>query len=294
MAPRILVTGATGTVGGAVIRELRDDHIAGRIDLRCATRTQKGADAIEKLGLNAVHFDYDNPSTLRPALEGVEGLFVVTGYTVDMMVHVKRLLDAAKSQNVSHIVHLGALAAVDTAFAHFAWHQLTERAIEAMGFKWTHLQPNFFIDTVWANFLRSPKKLVQFVGNQNVSWISSNDIAAVAAQSFRDPTTHTGKTYPLAVEAMTFGEVANLLSEITDRQVEYLPRPASELLPILLKHGMEEKYASSLASGVLATEEGKMPLVGEVYDSVQVVTGREPIGWRSFASSRLDELPPLP
>jgi uncharacterized protein YbjT (DUF2867 family) len=115
-------------------------------------------------------------------------------------------------------------------------------------------------------------------------------MAAVAAAALIEPEKHAGKTYPLAVEALSFPELAALLSQVTGRTVEYRPRPASFLLPILLKQGMEPVYAASLAAGVEATEAGNMPLVDFVDDTVQRATGRKPVTWSDFAVARLNEL----
>ena len=288
---RILVTGATGTVGGATMRLLKPDADAGRIELVGAARSADSAAKLRDRGYEPVAFDFDSPATLRPALQGVDAVFLLTGYSVDMLVQSKRLLDAAKAEGVRHIVHLGALAADDTPYAHFAWHQMIERTTEAMGFTWTHLRPNFFMDTVWSGFRHRPDRLVHFVGDRRVSWISSDDMAAVAAQALRDPDAHAGKVYPLAVEALTFLEVAAILSDITGKPVEYRPRPASDLFPIMQKQGAEPVYAGSLAEGVAAIERGEMPLADAVYDTVEKVTGRKPIAWRDFAEARKGALP---
>lgn len=288
---RILVTGATGTVGGAAMEQLRPEAEAGRIELLGAARNEGGAAKLRGRGHTPVAFDYDSPATLRPALRGVDSVFLITGYSVDMLVHSKRLLDAAKAERVRHIVHLGALAADDTPFAHFAWHQMVERTVEAMGFSWTHLRPNFFIDTVWNGFRQRPDRIVHFVGDQRVSFVCAKDMAAVGAEALKRPDAHAGKTYPLAVEALTFAEVAAVLSEVTGRPVEYRPRPSADLFPIMQKQGAEPVYAASLAEGVAVTERGEMPLSGAVFDTVEKVTGRKGIGWRKFAEARKGELP---
>ncbi|WP_112664435.1 NmrA family NAD(P)-binding protein [Microvirga flavescens] len=290
MTRRILVTAATGTVGGAAMRLLAGDAKSGEFELIGAARSARSADRLRAEGFAPVTFDYDRPETLRPALEGVDSVFLITGYSVDMLIHSKRLLDAAKAAGVRHIVHLGALAPDDTPHPHFAWHQLIEHTIESMGFSFTHLRPNFFIDTVWAGFKHRPDRLVHFVGDRKISWISSEDIAAVGTAALRDPDRHSGKTYPLAVEALSLTEIATLLSEVTHRPVEYRPREPTELLPILLKQGMDPVYATSLAGGVAAIEAGNMPLADAVYDTVKSVTGRMPLGWRAFAEARKGEL----
>ena len=287
MVERILVTGATGTVGGATLRQL-----AGladpNIEITAATRSEHGAKALRDAGFSPVVFDFDRPETLRPALEGIDALFLVTGYSVDMIAQSKRVLDAARSARVRHIVHLGALASEDTPFPHFAWHQIIERAIAGMGFAWTNLRPNFFMDTVWAGFRLRPDRVVHFVGDQRVSWIASGDIGElVAAEALRDPARHAGRTYNLATEAVSFRELAAILTEVTGRSVEYRPGAAVDLLPILLKQGMEPTYAASLSEGVVATERGEMPLSDAVFDDVEAVAGRKPVDWRAFAKARL-------
>lgn len=273
------------------MRTLKADADAGKIELLGATRSKDGAAKLRDAGFAPVELDFDDPATLRPALKRVDSVFLLTGYSVDMLVQAKRLLDAAKAEGVSHIVHLGALAAPDTPHAHFAWHQLIERATEAMGFDWTHLHPNFFMDTVWNGFVRRPDRLVHFIGDRRASFVSSDDMAAVAAEALRNPQAHKGKSYPLAVEAMTFGELAGLLSDVTGRQVTYQPRPASELFAIMQRQGAEANYARSLSEGIAAIESGEFTLADATFDNVEQIIGRKPVGWREFAAARLDELP---
>lgn len=292
MTRRVLVTGATGTVGGAALRQLKGDADGGKLTVLGASRSEKGAAKLQDGGFEPVHMDFDKPETLRPALRGVDSMFLVTGYTVDMLVQSKRLLDAAKAEGVKHIVHLGALAADDTPHAHFAWHQMVERTIEAMGFDWTHLRPNFFMDTIWEGFRRRPDRLVHFIGDRAGSFVSADDMGAVAAAALRDPAHHSGKLYPLAVEAMPFAQVAENLAQVTGRPVEYRPRPASELFDILMKQGAEPVYAKSLAEGIADIEAGTLPLADAVYDTVETVTGRKGIGWKEYAEARLNQLPP--
>ena len=290
MTRRILVTGASGTVGGAVLRQLATTAEADGLELLGAARSDASAERIRAAGREPVHFDYDRPETLEPALEGVDALFLATGYTVDMLIHAKRALDAARKAGVRHVVHLGALAAEDTPHAHFAWHQIIEHTIAGMGFSFTHLHPNFFIDTVWNGFRHKPDRLVHFVGDQRVSFVSSDDMAAVAALALAQPEAHAGQSYRLASEALTFDEVAAILSDVTGREVTYRPRPAADLLPILIKQEMEPTYARSLADGVAAIEAGALPMSGATFDTVERLTGRAPVGWRDFAEARKGEI----
>lgn len=287
MTPNILVTGATGTVGSAVMFALSDAAGQGQIFLAGAARSDKAGDRLLGQGFTPVEFDFERPETLRLALRGVDAVFLATGYSVDMLVHSKRLLDAAQAEGVAHVVHLGALASPDTSHAHFAWHQLIERAIEGMGFSWTHLHPNFFMETVWRGFCHRPDRLVHFIGDRDVSWVATEDIAAVAACALLDPERHAGQAYGLASERLSFPDLANVLGDVTGQPVRYDPRPATDLLPLLLKQGMEPHYAEGLAEGIVAIEAGTQSGAADVFDTVREVTGRAPITWAAFARDRL-------
>ena len=291
MARRILVTGATGAVGGAVMRQLAADHLAGSIELVGSVRSDAAAEALRAQGLLSAFLDFDQIATLRPALRGAEAVFLVGGYSVNMLAHAKRLLNAARAEGVKHIVHLGALAADDTPHAHFVWHQMIEHTIAAMGFSWTHLRPNFFIDTVWNGFRHKPDRLVHFISDKRVSWIAVDDIAAVAAEALRKPEKHSNQLYPLATESLNFRELATLLGEVTGRTVEYRARPVSDMHAILIRQGIEPTYAAGLAEGMAALNAGELPGCNDVFDTVRAVTGRAPITWREFAQTRKAELP---
>src|SRR3989441_12510748 len=101
----LLVLGATGQVGKLVAKHL------GRSEANFLVGTRRKAN-LEELAdqFGASRFiDLDDPRTFDQALKGITGVFLITGYTVDMLVQSKSLIDAAKRNGVNHIVHLGAL-----------------------------------------------------------------------------------------------------------------------------------------------------------------------------------------
>src|SRR5438132_3294443 len=99
----LLVLGVTGQVGKLVAKNLR------RSDAQFSVGTRRKAN-LEVLAdqFGASRFiDLDDPRTFDEALKNVTGIFLITGYTVDMLVQSKSLIDAAKRNGVNHIVHLG-------------------------------------------------------------------------------------------------------------------------------------------------------------------------------------------
>lgn len=140
--PIVLVLGATGTIGSHIVKELDGEDV----HLRIASRKQDKVDELRRKGKDGVYLDLDNPETFALALAGVDRVFLLTGYSVAMLTQSKTLVDAAKKAGVSHIVHVGVFAEWDTTDAHFVWHQMIEKYIEASGIAWTHLHPNMFMN----------------------------------------------------------------------------------------------------------------------------------------------------
>ncbi len=99
MKANILVTGATGQVGGKVLELLAQDA---RVAVTAGVRSPE---KLKYAGVRAVRLDYDDAKTLLPALEGVDGVFLATGYTVHMLRQSKRFIDHARRAGVKHIVH---------------------------------------------------------------------------------------------------------------------------------------------------------------------------------------------
>ena len=100
----LLVLGATGQVGKLVAKHLRRSEANFSVGTRRKANLEELADQF-----GASRFiDLDDPRTFVEALENITGIFLITGYTVDMLVQSKSLIDAAKRNSVQHIVHLGA------------------------------------------------------------------------------------------------------------------------------------------------------------------------------------------
>ena len=190
----VLITGATGQIGGDTLRRLQADAT---ITLVAAVRSSDKAQAFENQGIRTVILDFDKEETLAPALQGIDRALLVTGYTVDMLRQSKAFLDQAKLAGVQHIVHLGACGRDDTTVAHWAWHQLVERYIEWSGFSFTHLRPETFMQNLLSYGGTQVVKqgvIQQFTGDARLSWVDAEDVALVAAQTLLHPDKHAGHT----------------------------------------------------------------------------------------------------
>jgi NAD(P)H dehydrogenase (quinone) len=142
--------------------------------LGAAVRSAQTPAAFQARGIATVMLDLDDESTLLPALQGIHTLFVLTGYTVDMLKQSKALLDNAKKAGVEHVVHLGACGRDDTTVAHWGWHQFVERYIEWCGLSFTHLRPETFMQNLLSYGGEKTIKhgvVNAFVKDARLSWV---------------------------------------------------------------------------------------------------------------------------
>ena len=283
--PTILVTGATGQVGGGVVNFLKDDPT---VQVVAAARNPSKATAS---GVPVVELDFDKPGTFETALEGIDRVFLVTGYTVDMLRQSKVFLDAARKAGVSHVVHLGACGGDDATVGHWVWHQLIERYIEWSGFTFTHIRPEQFMQNL-LGYSGKPTivngAIEQYFGDARLSWVDCEDVSAVSAISLRDVAAHHGKIHRMGYDAQSLHGVAAILSEVVGGSFTYNPRPPEEFLANALAGGADPAYMKCVFDHYHAYAEGRIPNPDEVFDNFEGIVGRQPVRWSDFAAKHRD------
>jgi uncharacterized protein YbjT (DUF2867 family) len=288
--PRILVTGATGQVGSKTIDFLLENKT---IEIVAAVRTPEKAALFTARGIATVILDFDDESTHISAFENIDRLFMVTGYTVDMLRQSKALLDTAKKHGVQHVVHLGACGPDDTSIGHWAWHQLVERYVEWCGFTYTHLRPQDFMQNLLAY---GGKKAIlngviyHYVANAKLSWVDLEDVAQVAALALAHPEQHSGKTYRLSYDAKTFEEIASLMTEIVGKPFRYEPLSPEIFRENMVSSGAEMAYMNCVYDHWKRHAAGTIPGAADTFDNFYEITGKQPTKWKDFIEKHKAEL----
>lgn len=288
--PRILITGATGQVGNKTIDFLLADK---SIVIVAAVRTPEKAAAFAAKGIETVILDFDDESTHSKAFENIDRVFMVTGYTVDMLRQSKALLDVAKKQHVKHIVHLGACGPDDTSIGHWAWHQLVERYIEWGGFTYTHLRPQDYMQNLLG--YGGKKAIVNgviyhYVANARLSWVDLEDVAQVAALALVHPELHAGKTYRLGYDAKTFDEIASLMTAIVGKPFRYEALSPEIFREAMESSGAEMAYMNCVYDHWKRHAAGTIPGAADIFDNFHEITGKQPTTWDVFIEKHKVEL----
>ncbi len=274
----VLLIGATGAIGAALVDELVPEHQAGRLHLIAATRRPEAATWLKQRGIEVRRLDLDEAEpagleAVQPAFAGVDRVFLLTGYDVRMLAQSKATVDAAKAEGASHLVHIGVSATEDTTIVHFAWHQLIEAYIERSGLAYSHLRPAAFMQNL--RFSAKPTGvLTHFVGAARPNWVDVVDIADVAATVLRDPGPHSGRAYDLAAEAASLSEITELLAKVTGRHWRYEAKEPQVFYETMVAAGADPVYMACVCNVFERTRNGTLAEPDGVFGTIEAVTGR--------------------
>ena len=280
--PTVLITGATGQIGGDTLRNLLADET---ITLVAAVRSTAKAKPFEDQGIRTVILDFDKEETLAPALQGIDRALLVTGYTVDMLRQSKAFLDQAKKSGVQHMVHLGACGRDDTTIAHWAWHQFVERYIEWSGFSFTHLRPECFMQNLLSYDGTQAVKagvIEQYTGDTPFSWVDGEDVARVTAQALLNPAKHAGQTYRLGYDVQSYGDIADIMTRVLGQPFSYNPQSPDVFLENMRAAGAEMAYMTCVHDNFTRMAARQIPGADETFDNFTEITGRQPVRWEDF------------
>ena len=247
MSGPVLVTGASGNLGGAVVRALSRAGVAVR-----AAGTDPAA-LERRLGVDAVRLDLHDPASFAPALDGAGGLFLMRPPAISSVRRtLNRLLDVAEGIGVGHVVFASVAGAQTNPVVP---HHRVEKHLQASGLSWTILRPGFFAqnlaDAYRADITRDDRIHLP-AGRGRVAFVDVRDVGEAAAAVFGDPTAHRGAGYHLTGgQAVDFDQVAELLSHEVGRPITY--QPASVLGYLRHVHAQPLPWAQAVVQTVLHT-----------------------------------------
>ena len=273
----ILVTGASGNVGGAVLEELLRSSASVRSMYRST-----GDAAKAPAGTNPVIADFADRASLERALDGVDRVYLVCSPIPQLVELESNMVDACRAHGIRHLVLNSALGA-DTYDKSFPkWHHAVEEHLRASGIPATILRPESFMQNIpafFASTINSQGAFYAAMGEAPVGFVDVRDIAAVVAKILTSDG-HAGKTYTLTgPELLNYSQVAAKLSQVLGRPVRYVAITQEQLRPSLRDMGMPPWQVDALADLQAYYADGTG---GKVTSDVRDVLGREPVGMDEF------------
>lgn len=273
----ILVTGATGTVGSEVIRQLTAAGHRPRVLVRDPAKASALGDRVE-----IAQGDLGRPETLGPALAGVARVFLLTAGPA-MVQHQANLVDAARAAGVAHVVKLSVMGAdADPPNAVAAGHRPGEQMLRASGLSWTFVRPTGFMSNTlaWAPTIRSHGAFYHPTGEGRTALVDPHDIAAVAVKALTTPG-HEGKAYALTgPAALSAAESAEILTRVLGKPVRFVDVPLAAARDRMLQSGMAAAVVDALIAEMAAVRDG---YVLPLSPAVEQVLGRPARSYEQWA-----------
>lgn len=218
---KVLVTGATGNVGGVVVEDLKQRGA----DVHAAVR-DIGSPKARALGVPLVPFDFADPDAMAAAMRGFDRLFLILPLTRDMRAFGANAVAAAKAAEVKLVVRCSAMGADPN--AHFQLgkiHGAVDADLEASGIPFVVLRPATFMQNYvdyYAKSIKAAGRLLVPEKESRTSFVDLRDVGAAGAAVLADPDSKTNIFYVVTgPEALSNHEVAAIISEAAGRDVAY-------------------------------------------------------------------------
>jgi uncharacterized protein YbjT (DUF2867 family) len=280
MRSRIVVTGASGTVGAHVARVLCDRGAR----VVAVVRTQDEVDAVPAECAEIRVADLRDDHQAREALDGADKVFMVTPATPDQVEIGDEIVAAATDAGVVHIVKLslmGADAKPGTILGR--WHRHMEKSIESVGLRATFLRANGFMQNFagdWGRTIATEGSFALPAGNAAVSYVDARDVAEAGAETLLGDG-HDGVAYTLTgAAALTHVEIAETLGRVLGHPVAYLDVSEDDMRRRLEDQGVPEPIVTGALEIWALQRAGGGSLVTT---DLEEITGRSPTSFEQFA-----------
>lgn len=275
----ILVLGATGNAGSALVKKLKD------IKANFGVLTTQVGNA-EKLSLDKRQVrvgNFEDVDSLRDAMQGVSRIYLAMPFSPHTVSWTRNVISAAKASGVQHIVKQSRLnACSDATSAIIRDHATTDALITASGLDYTILQSNSFLQNLYDNLstIKGGGRFYLPLRETACSRVDINDVAEVAAAVLTSDG-HVGKVYKITgAEALTSAEQAKILSKASGQDISYVHVSEGHIKDALKSFGFDPWLSQNLAEMIAWSAENDS---ASVHDTIQTILGRAPLPFSDFA-----------
>ena len=287
----IVVTGANGKLGRAVVEKLLD-RLPPAEELAVSVRDPEKAGELEERGVRVRHGDFADAASLAGAFEGASRVLIVSAATTgDVAVGYHRTaIDAAKeagAQRILYTSHVG--ADPDSPFPPMPDHAATEEALQDSGVPFTSLRNGFYAEFA-ATMLGDAPTTGELSAPEDgpVAWTSHPDLAEAAAIALTEDG-HDGATLDLTgSEAIDLAGIAAIASELAGGPIRRVVVPDDEYRDGMVAKGVPEERVAVMMGFFEASRQGGFE---KVDPTLARLIDRPPISLRSVLSESIAAQP---
>ena len=282
----ILITGATGHLGGATIDFLLKKNPGA---IAALVRDESKAGELKAKGIEIRVGDYDDRSSIVNAFKGVDKLFFVSANDVNKRLEQhKNVVNAATEAGVKHIIYTSFIRKDETDSSPLGIlgtsHVETDKLIKASGIPYTIMLNSLYADVLPMFFGEKVLETGIFLpaGEGKVGYTVRRDIAEAAANILTG-VGHENKEYVISnTENYSMADAAKLLSELAGIKISYSNPTAEIYKTVLSKGGVPVEIINVMASFSEAIRQGEFETD---HTDLDKLLGRKPVGLKEFFKS---------
>ena len=295
----ILVTGATGTVGSEVVKQLVSSSISspspsGQSVIRATVHSQNKVDKFNQYGggelVESVHMDYNKPETIAASLDKVDRLFLLNLPSPNMADISSKVISEAKKNGVRYIVKLSVFGAdAEPGILIGRLHRQEEKVIEESGIPYTFLRSSAFMQN-FVNYygynIKAQNAIYLPAGEGKVSFVDARDVAAVASKILLSEkndngiTQHENKAYVITgPEALSYGQVTEIISEEIGKKISYVDTEEEDARKVMESRSFEDWLIDAILEEFYTTKLGNR---STTTNTVEQIIGQKPNSFAQF------------
>ncbi|SDW54597.1 Uncharacterized conserved protein YbjT, contains NAD(P)-binding and DUF2867 domains [Marinococcus luteus] len=271
---KVLVTGFTGKVGYEVAQKLMDKNIP----LVCAVRNPEKAKAEFGNAYEFVKLDFSNPDTFDEALGQVDRIFLM--YPPGDNLQFASFLEKARRHGIQHISYL---SLKDVQFMPFIHHYKMEKLIKKSAIPYTFVRAGYFMQNLndfMCKEIKERRRIFVPAGKGKTSFVDTRDLAEVLAEALMHPAKHRNTSYIITGrEALNFYEVAEIMTDILNIDIEYANPSVKEFKEFMKKMNVDDNFINVVIGIHFPT---KLGLAKGIKHDYQKVTSKEPTDIRVY------------
>ena len=275
----ILITGATGTNGQEIVKQLAEKGIT----VRAMVRNLAKGEPLKAFNAELVEGDFSDPASLDAALKGVDTALMLPPIAPNAVELQHNFIEAAKRAGTAYIVKFSAIGADPNSPMRLGrWHGDAEQLLADSGIAYCTLRPNGFMQNflAFAPLIANQGIFAQPGGQSSISHIDVRDISEAIVQTLLNKTVHAGKAYTLTgPESLSFDQVAAYFSQVLRHTVHYIDQAPEEFKANMLAWGQPEWLADTFNEMFALYRTGWGAAVTEDFTTI---TGHAPRSFEQF------------
>ncbi len=266
MSNNILVTGATGSIGGQLVQYLAAKS---GVTVRAFVRDETKAEPLAKTGAELAVGEFDDRKSIRAAMQNIDTVVLIAPAGPAAVDQNSNILKISKESSVRKVVRISAIkASADGPTENTRLHARSDEELQASGMKYVILRPNYFMQNLFMSLdtINNESALYSGMGDAKFAMIDVRDIVECAGKAAVGDVFDDQVIELSGPASVSFHDVAKVLSDVSGRSIKYVPVTPEIIRESMMRAGLDDWISTLMRDYSKAYSEGWGDFVTENVD----------------------------